>query len=166
MRWDELNIWYIVLHIKDHFVHALSQWDMVLHCNIISHWLGAYTKWSLCMVYGAWGMGYEVWGMGMGYGVGLVMARLYIQILWLTFILVKNNGPIFYPVLLDLNFSHVITLLCYHVFRSTLHHYMFWNKQHQTSFRSTPISKDTLLLTSQWYFRSTLHQKTLSCQQH
>ena len=28
-------------------VHALSQWDRMLHCNIISHWLAVYTKWPL-----------------------------------------------------------------------------------------------------------------------
>ena len=31
----------------DHFVFASSQWEMMLHCNVISHWLGAYTKWTL-----------------------------------------------------------------------------------------------------------------------
>ena len=39
------------LHIKckgrDHFVYAPSQWETTLQCNIISHWLSAYTKWSL-----------------------------------------------------------------------------------------------------------------------
>ena len=30
-----------------HFVHAPSQWEMTLHWNVIAHWLGAYTKWSL-----------------------------------------------------------------------------------------------------------------------
>ena len=29
------------------FVYAPSKWEMTLHCDIISHWLGAYTKWSL-----------------------------------------------------------------------------------------------------------------------
>ena len=32
---------------KDHFVYALSQWETTLQCNVASHWLGAYTKWSL-----------------------------------------------------------------------------------------------------------------------
>ena len=32
----------------DHFVCALSQCTTMLQCNIISHWLGAYTKWFLC----------------------------------------------------------------------------------------------------------------------
>ena len=32
---------------RDQFVHALSQWETTLHCNIISHWLGTYTIWSL-----------------------------------------------------------------------------------------------------------------------
>ena len=32
---------------RDHFVYALSQWKMMLQCNVISHWLGAYTIWSL-----------------------------------------------------------------------------------------------------------------------
>ena len=32
---------------RDHSVYAPSQWEMVLHCNAISHWLGTYTEWSL-----------------------------------------------------------------------------------------------------------------------
>ena len=28
-------------------LHAPSQWETTLHCNLVSHWLGAYTKWSL-----------------------------------------------------------------------------------------------------------------------
>ena len=32
---------------RDPFVKAPSQWGMTLHCNVISHWLGAFTKWSL-----------------------------------------------------------------------------------------------------------------------
>ena len=31
---------------RDHFVYAPSQWETTLHCNVASHWLGAYTKWS------------------------------------------------------------------------------------------------------------------------
>ena len=30
--------------LKNHFVHAPSQWETTLHCNIISHWLGEHTK--------------------------------------------------------------------------------------------------------------------------
>ena len=30
---------------RDHFVCAPSQSDMMLHCNIFSHLMGAYTKW-------------------------------------------------------------------------------------------------------------------------
>ena len=33
--------------LRDHFVYALSQWEAMLQCNIVTHWLGAYTKWSL-----------------------------------------------------------------------------------------------------------------------
>ena len=32
---------------KDHFVYVPSQWVMTLQCNIISHWLGTFTKLSL-----------------------------------------------------------------------------------------------------------------------
>ena len=32
---------------RDHFVNAPSQWEMTLHCNIVFHWIGAFTKWSL-----------------------------------------------------------------------------------------------------------------------
>ena len=27
--------------------YAPSQWETTLQCNVVSHWLGAYTKWSL-----------------------------------------------------------------------------------------------------------------------
>ena len=33
--------------IKDHFVYAPSQWKGMLLCNIVSHWLDAYKKWSM-----------------------------------------------------------------------------------------------------------------------
>ena len=35
---------------RDRFVYVLSQWETTLHCNIVSHWLGAYTKWSLLYI--------------------------------------------------------------------------------------------------------------------
>ena len=38
---------YWVFICRDHFVHALSQWEMMLHFNIVPHWLNAYTKWYL-----------------------------------------------------------------------------------------------------------------------
>ena len=33
--------------IMDRAVYAPSQWETVLQCNAISHWLGAYTKWKM-----------------------------------------------------------------------------------------------------------------------
>ena len=48
------NVWQL-LHLmtpvwcRDHSVYASSQWEMTLHCNVISHWLGAYTEWP-CLV--------------------------------------------------------------------------------------------------------------------
>ena len=35
------------IEIRDHFVYAPNQWETTLHCTVVSHWLGAYTKWSL-----------------------------------------------------------------------------------------------------------------------
>ena len=32
---------------RDHFMNAPSQWETMLQCNVISHWLGAFTKRSL-----------------------------------------------------------------------------------------------------------------------
>ena len=32
---------------RDQSVYVPSQWEMTLHCNVVSHWLGAYTKLSL-----------------------------------------------------------------------------------------------------------------------
>ena len=34
------------LSYKDHYVNAPSQWETTLQCNVVSHWLGACTKWS------------------------------------------------------------------------------------------------------------------------
>ena len=34
-------------YARNHLVYAPSQWEMTLHCYVIFHWLGAYTKWSL-----------------------------------------------------------------------------------------------------------------------
>ena len=34
---------------RGHFVYAPSQWETTLQCNVVSHWLGAFTKWSLIM---------------------------------------------------------------------------------------------------------------------
>ena len=35
--------WYAA-NIKDHFVHVPNRWETTLHCSIVSHWLGTYTK--------------------------------------------------------------------------------------------------------------------------
>ena len=35
--------------LRDPPVYVPSQWEMALQCNAISHWLGAYTEWSLHM---------------------------------------------------------------------------------------------------------------------
>ena len=32
---------------RDHFVYTPSQWETTLQCNVVSHWLGAFTEWSL-----------------------------------------------------------------------------------------------------------------------
>ena len=36
--------------IRDQFKYGPSQWEMLLQCNDISHWLGAYLDWSLLHV--------------------------------------------------------------------------------------------------------------------
>ena len=36
---------------RDHSWYGLSQWEMKVYCNVISHWLGPYPEWSLeCFV--------------------------------------------------------------------------------------------------------------------
>ena len=32
---------------RHHYVHLLGQWEIMLHCNVVSHWLSKYTKWFL-----------------------------------------------------------------------------------------------------------------------
>ena len=56
---------------RDHLVYAPSQWETTLQCNVVSHWLGAYTKWSLYVIHTVhdwsceWchGWGVDVWGV-------------------------------------------------------------------------------------------------------
>ena len=36
-----------LVEYRDHSVYAPSQWKTALHCNAVSHWLGAHTEWSL-----------------------------------------------------------------------------------------------------------------------
>ena len=44
----QIRLWTHKSHrIRDHFVLAPNQWETMLQYNIISHWLGAFTKWSL-----------------------------------------------------------------------------------------------------------------------
>ena len=38
---------WIGLLLRDHFVYPPSQCEPTLQCNVVSHWLGACTKWSL-----------------------------------------------------------------------------------------------------------------------
>ena len=38
--------------IREHSEYGLSQWEMTLHCNVISHWLSPYPEWSPCMHWG------------------------------------------------------------------------------------------------------------------
>ena len=40
----------VVFIYRDYFECAPNQWQMAIHFNILSHWLGAYTKWALCLV--------------------------------------------------------------------------------------------------------------------
>ena len=65
-RGDKLRYWYIVrlklvknadeilVKCMDHFVSSPRQWETMLLCNIVSHWLGALTKLSLKMF--TWGI--------------------------------------------------------------------------------------------------------------
>ena len=39
---------------RGYFVHVPSQWEMMLHCNITSHWLGTCTKQSLWWWWHLW----------------------------------------------------------------------------------------------------------------
>ena len=39
---------------RDQSVHAPSQWETTLHCKVVSHWLSAYTKWSLKVLKKTW----------------------------------------------------------------------------------------------------------------
>ena len=31
-------------HVRDYFVYTPNQWKTTLQCNVVCHWLGAYTK--------------------------------------------------------------------------------------------------------------------------
>ena len=52
-HWQDLHgaltllCWHWGRTFRDLSVDAPSQWETTSHCNVVSHWLGAYTKWSL-----------------------------------------------------------------------------------------------------------------------
>ena len=39
-------IWFELPILRNHFVNAPSQWETMSQCNVVSHWLDVYTKWS------------------------------------------------------------------------------------------------------------------------
>ena len=43
-NWQCYNKTTLYNYLQRSFVNALSQWEMTLHCNVVSHWLGAITK--------------------------------------------------------------------------------------------------------------------------
>ena len=49
-RTDNFYVIQLLTINRDHFVNAPSQWETMLQCNIVCHWLGAFTKWSLHQV--------------------------------------------------------------------------------------------------------------------
>ena len=50
LRFVLVNICSISTHIlKDHFVYVPNQWEATLQCNVVSHWLATYKKWSLIL---------------------------------------------------------------------------------------------------------------------
>ena len=44
-RLEWIVLWLLVS--RDISMYGLSQWDVMLHCNVISHWLSPYAEWSL-----------------------------------------------------------------------------------------------------------------------
>ena len=40
--------------IRDHSGYGLSQWETMLQCNIVSHWLSPYPEWSLLITVNAY----------------------------------------------------------------------------------------------------------------
>ena len=45
LMYDTVACWSIYCTVyRDQFVHALSQWETALHCNVASHWLGGTHK--------------------------------------------------------------------------------------------------------------------------
>ena len=42
------------IHIYNIYIYAPGQWETSLHCNDVSHWLGAYLNWSLHIVPISW----------------------------------------------------------------------------------------------------------------
>ena len=43
-RATAIVVWEMADIFRDYFVHVPTQWETMLHCNVFSHWLGAYTK--------------------------------------------------------------------------------------------------------------------------
>ena len=58
---------HVTLLYMDQFVYAPSQWETTLYCNVVSHWLGAYTKWSQTLMLTWKHLSYRRWWRETGY---------------------------------------------------------------------------------------------------
>ena len=48
LLWVEVLIYVMPQSLQSGIILCVpSQWEMTLHCNVISHWLGTHTQWSL-----------------------------------------------------------------------------------------------------------------------
>ena len=70
-------LWADISNCRDHFVYAPSQWETTLHCNVISHWLGADvyapSQWKTmlqCNVVSHWLDAYTKWSLQLYNGHG------------------------------------------------------------------------------------------------
>ena len=59
-RWRISVVYIISIFHRDNFVYAHSQWETTLQCNVVSHWLGVFTKWPLSPSY--WKCPGKFWG--------------------------------------------------------------------------------------------------------
>ena len=96
---------------KDHFLYAHSQWEMTLQCNIVSHWLGAHTKWSLYEIVELHGMDLFTLLVVDTYVINFCeLSNLFIQAIFVIFLhLLYEQCPFFIGLMLLLVIFSVLS---------------------------------------------------------
>ena len=100
VAWPDWNngtpAYYVILYPTRNYIHHCNQWETTLQYNVVSHWLGAYTKWSLlhratylhgtvlCLVFDCYSQHVGAGTNGRGFADD-ILKYMFVLVSWLKF---------------------------------------------------------------------------------